>query len=152
LTNLYAKGSLFIGIISSVYLGITMRKFLIPILLLIAGCQEAIEDEEVHVQTQQIKTNDITINFPVKIKAESLFEIALEFPQNVEIISSKLVSISMDMGIIPVFFQEKKNTSYLTAQLLVGACSLPSMQWRLDIQWKQNGQRKFFSQMLDIKR
>lgn len=129
-----------------------MKKYIFLTLLFLGACQDPIVEEELSIKTQKIKTDDITIQIPVEINAETLFEIDLMFPKSVTIISSKLESVSMDMGVIPVIFKEDDSFKEFKAQMLVGACALPKMQWRLDIVWMQQGQRKVFSQIIDVKR
>lgn len=149
---LYADSSIFVGIIVFMIKGTPMKKYIFCLLFILTACQEVIIDEPKSIQTQKVTTDNVIIEFPVDIKAETPFNISVVFKAPVDNISSKLSSISMDMGVIPVQFQKVQNLEKFKAQLFVGACALPEMLWKLDIVWTESGQRKVFSQIIKIKR
>lgn len=153
MTFLYAEYSTLIGIIAGVNIGATMKYILFILLLVLAGCQEPILETEPVIKMQTIKTRDITISVPVYIKAETIFPIKIKFPNEATIISSRVIGITMDMGIIPVMFndEDKTKTTY-NAQLLVGACTAVVMRSRLEIVWQHNGQEKSYYQVITINR
>lgn len=130
-----------------------MKYIILFLLLVLVGCQEPVVETKSTTKMQMIKTKDVSISIPVNIKAETIFPIKLTFPDDVTIVSSRLIGITMDMGIIPVMFN--KDDIYkgiFNAQLLVGACTSPVMRSRLEIVWLHNGQEKYYDQVITINR
>jgi len=130
-----------------------MKYIILFLLLVLVGCQEPVVETKSTTKMQMIKTKDVSISIPVNIKAETIFPIKLTFPDDVTIVSSRLIGITMDMGIIPVMFNKDdiyKGT--FNAQLLVGACTSPVMRSRLEIVWLHNGQEKYYDQVITINR
>ena len=67
------------------------------------------------------------------VEPETPFTITLKAPLNQKIIKAKLEGVDMYMGTIPVFFTEQPKGIW-QAQVMVGACSLSLMQWRLMVE------------------
>ncbi|MDP5214066.1 hypothetical protein ORJ66_13515 [Pseudoalteromonas tunicata] len=67
------------------------------------------------------------------VEPETPFTIILKAPKNQIVHQAKLEGVDMYMGTIPVFFTEQ-STGVWQAQVMVGACSLSLMQWRLMVQ------------------
>jgi hypothetical protein len=131
-----------------------MKRLFTLFIFLFFGCSEAPQEPTQSIKTQSVSTSDLTLVFPLKIKAESLFNIDIILPQMATIKSAKLVGVSMDMGIVPIIFlplAEPKESRY-QADILLGACGLPIMQWRLEIVWIINGQTKYFDQVISVSR
>jgi len=130
-----------------------MKYIILILIFVLAGCQEPVLETKSEIKMQVIKTKELSISVPVYINAETIFPIKLKFPNEVTIVSSRLVGITMDMGIIPVIFNSENSmkTSF-NAQLLVGACTSPVMRSRLEVVWKHNGQEKSYHQVITINR
>ena len=131
-----------------------MKRLFTLFIFLFFGCSEAPQEPTQSIKKQRVSTSDLTLVFPLKIKAENLFNIDLKLPQMATIQSAKLVGVSMDMGIVPIIFlplAEPKESRY-QADVLLGACALPIMQWRLEVIWRINGQNKYFDQLITVSR
>lgn len=98
-----------------------------------------------------INNDDIHFSYPNSIQAETLFVLNTRFPAEVTNLQAKMTGISMDMGVVPIIFKKRINNAY-QAQVLVGACALDIMQWRLVITWQQDGKIKYFEQVLNVTR
>jgi len=130
-----------------------MKYIILFLLLVLAGCQEPVSETKTAIKMQTIKTKDLSVSVPVAINAETIFPIKLKFQHEVTLVSSRLIGITMDMGIIPVIFNNNPDdTSSFDAQLLVGACTSAVMQSRLEIVWLHNGQEKYHHQVITINR
>jgi len=130
-----------------------MKQLLFLFIILAAGCSEPPKDNVQPTKKQRVTTSDITFEFPVVIKAESLFKVDVKFAHNSHIKSAKLSGISMDMGVVPVMFRpiNQLNLHY-KADVFLGACALPIMKWRLELIWVENGKTKYAEQVIQVVR
>lgn len=130
-----------------------MKALLIFIILSLSACSEAPKVEKDPIKKHRVKTKDISISLPMDLKAEEIFNVELKFPVTVSQVTGKLTGISMDMGKVPVLFEQiNPIDNIFVAQVLLGACALPTMQWRFEITWQVDGQTKYFDQIINVKR
>ena len=65
------------------------------------------------------------------VQPETPFDLLLTLPEGWRVKNAKMTGVSMYMGMIPVFFEQKDHQWH--AQTMVGACSSPNMMWQLSI-------------------
>ncbi|MEI5638424.1 MULTISPECIES: hypothetical protein [unclassified Pseudoalteromonas] len=80
-----------------------------------------------------------------RVEPETEFVIQLETNTKVEVKSAWLEGENMNMGRIPVFFDDS-----LTASAMVGMCSDPKMRWLLRLDVVVNGQAQLYSQPIIV--
>lgn len=68
---------------------------------------------------------------------ETPFELQVKTQGSWQVDKAQLDSITMYMGHIPVFFKQTDNATW-QAQVMVGACSEPTMLWHLQLQLVNN--------------
>lgn len=130
-----------------------MKRILLVSLLVLAGCNDTQESQKEVTQYQTFNAAEITLSVPVEMRAEELFEMRASFNGTVSNLQGKLEGISMDMGIVPVFFQlNNDKNNYYTTKVLLGACALPVMEWRLTMTWQEDGKPKFYQQSINVTR
>ncbi|WP_010362725.1 hypothetical protein [Pseudoalteromonas citrea] len=66
------------------------------------------------------------------IKGEEEIGVTVTLPSNMVIKSAFLAGEDMNMGYIPVFFEQEKNGQFY-ATTMVGLCTTQVMQWRLTL-------------------
>ena len=66
------------------------------------------------------------------IKGEEEIGVTVTLPSNMVIKSAFLAGEEMNMGYIPVFFEQEKNGQFY-ATTMVGLCTTQVMQWRLTL-------------------
>jgi hypothetical protein len=95
----------------------------------------------------------LALTIPQELYAETLFDVGITFDQPVSNIKGELTGISMDMGKVPLFFTSNNQdlTAYST-KVLLGACALPVMQWRISLTWQENGKTQYFEQSITVQR
>lgn len=128
-----------------------MKRILLASLLVLMGCNEAQNQIPESIASQTFESEQLTLTVPQTMRAEELFEMHASFNGEVSNIQANLEGISMDMGIVPVFFQPatNKENAYAT-KVLLGACALPVMEWRLTMTWEESGQPKFYQQSINV--
>lgn len=130
-----------------------MKALLMILVLALSACSEAPKSDKTAVKTHRVSTDEISIALPVILKAEEIFNLEVTFASSVSEISGKLTGVSMDMGRVPVMFEQTNAIdNRFIAQILLGACALPTMQWRLEITWHVDGQTKYFDQLIMVSR
>lgn len=93
---------------------------------------------------------DVTIWIEGKrVKEETPFNIYLATPvgSEIEIKSAKIEGITMNMGYIPLFFEEQKSAVY-HAEGMIGACDTEDMKWQIRVSLSVRGSMRTL--MLDI--
>ncbi|MGB0833031.1 MAG: hypothetical protein ACPGR2_00765 [Psychrobium sp.] len=130
-----------------------MKRILLASLLALAGCNDMQDAQTEKTQYQTFQVEHVTLSIPVEMRAEELFEVRVSFNGEVSNLQAKLEGISMDMGIVPVFFQrDNDNKNTFATKVLLGACALPVMEWRLTMTWQEAGKPKFYQQSINVER
>ena len=130
-----------------------MKRILLASLLALAGCNEAQYHGSEHIPFQAFESEQVTLFVPQTMRAEELFDMRVSFNSEVENVQAKLEGISMDMGIVPVFFRpDHDNKNTFATKVLLGACALPVMEWRLTLTWQEAGKAKFYQQSINVTR
>lgn len=88
----------------------------------------------------QITENIELIYQPQRMLTESPLALHVQTPAEWQLQSARLVGISMEMPVLPLFFTKTNATAVTVArwqtQFLLGACADEQMTWRLEIVFK----------------
>jgi|GEM_PF-2242368 len=98
-----------------------------------------------------LQTPTLAIYSQEQLVAEEVFNLGLEFETEVEGVKGRLVSETMAMGIVPIYFKSNDQRVF-NAQSIVGACALQKMVWRLELTWLEQGKIKLIEVPLTITR
>jgi len=129
-----------------------MVKLFVGIILIITllGCEPTKLNQQPMLKMAQQQNVDIYIS--KGLVAEEVFSIKLDFKERVSKVQGKLISQTMNMGMVPLSFSDVEQRQFV-AQSIVGACNLESMIWRLEIRWlTADGQQRFTSSPVSIRR
>lgn len=130
-----------------------MKRILLASLLALTGCNDIQNQATEKAIYQTFKSEFVTLSIPAELRAEELFDIRASFSGEVSNVQAKLEGISMDMGIVPVFFNpDESNKSSYATKVLLGACALPVMEWRLTMTWQEAGKARFYQQNINVVR
>lgn len=142
----------FVGIMYSArFKGEIMHKFLISfgIILSLSACQPVLKQNMSPLETVWDESG-VQVMVTKALHAEELFTISLSLTQEGSAIAGKLVSQSMEMGVVPLVFNTQDQRNF-HAQSIVGSCSLQQMVWRLELRWLENGQSRFITLPLMVR-
>lgn len=94
---------------------------------------------------------------PARMLTESPLALDIQTPADWQLQSARLVGISMEMPVLPLFFNKTKMTDASFArwqtQFLLGACADEQMTWRLELQFKdQTGNLQRLSDEFQVHR
>jgi hypothetical protein len=100
------------------------------------------EIENCVVQSPCKNTSNLMLWYSSKlIKGEEEMGITVILPSNLVIHSAYLAGENMNMGYIPVFFEQEKNGQF-SATTMVGLCTTKLMQWRLTLKVVDNNNQE----------
>ncbi len=89
---------------------------------------------------KQIQENIQLIYQPARMLTESPLALDVQTPAEWQLQSARLVGISMEMPVLPLFFTKTNATAVTVArwqtQFLLGACADEQMTWRLELKFK----------------
>ncbi|MDP4537407.1 hypothetical protein Q3O60_14535 [Alkalimonas collagenimarina] len=106
------------------------RSLLVIILLLmLQACQPLQQNYDSELLLYGTTTEQLTIS-PANVPVESLLRLDFQTVDTVVAITGEIIGVSMYMGRIPLHFSEL-NATHWRAELLLGACSDPAMEWRI---------------------
>lgn len=130
-----------------------MKPIILASLLIITGCYDTVDKTDKPHKINTFQSDSLTLTIPYELYAETLFDVGITFDHPVSNIKGELTGISMDMGKVPLFFTSNNQdlTAYST-KVLLGACALPLMQWRLSLTWQENGKTQYFEQSITVQR
>jgi len=130
-----------------------MNRFILASLLMLAGCGDDIVSKENSPKISTIQTESLTLSIPQTLFAETLFDVGIAFDRPISNLKGELTGVSMDMGKVPLFFKEiNGELNVYSTKVLLGACALPVMQWRLSLVWQENGKTQYFEQVITVQR
>lgn len=119
-------------------------------LILLIGCQPKLESNEQPMQNVW-HSDKADVLVSSSLKAEEVFRIKLALGTNATNVQGKLVSETMDMGVVPLAFTSNDGRAF-NAQSIVGACNLDTMIWRLELKWLEDGNQRFIVMPLEVSR
>ena len=130
-----------------------MKPIILASLLILTGCYDTVDKTENTHKINTFQSDSLALTIPQELYAETLFDVGITFDQPVSNIKGELTGISMDMGKVPLFFTSNNQdlTAYST-KVLLGACALPVMQWRISLTWQENGKTQYFEQSITVQR
>jgi len=117
--------------------------------LSLLGCERPVA--VVEPLTLLLQTPTLAIYSQEQLVAEEVFNLGLQFETEVEGVNGRLVSETMAMGIVPIYFKSSDQRAF-NAQSIVGACALEKMVWRLELTWVEQGKTKLIELPLTITR
>ncbi|WP_055437947.1 hypothetical protein [Pseudidiomarina woesei] len=84
---------------------------------------------------------------PDQPRVEQQISVLIQAPANIEFSLGKVEGVNMNMGYMPVSIV-RQGTNQWRADLYLGACTEPRMQWRVSLPWSsptsaQNGVYQF---------
>lgn len=115
------------------------RTFLLLILLI---CCNACTPQSQAVASQRlVQKSPIELVYqPARMTTESPLAVDVNAPVHWQLISARMIGLSMDMPVMPLFFTKAAETTGDVArwqsQFLVGACADEQMTWRLELLFK----------------
>ena len=130
-----------------------MKRFILASLLMLTGCGDDIANKENSPKISTFQTEYLTLSIPQTLFAETLFEVGIAFDHPISNLKGELTGVSMDMGKVPLFFKDiDGELNVYSTQVLLGACALPVMQWRLSLTWQENDKPQYFEQIITVQR
>lgn len=114
------------------------KVFLFMLLLGCSACTPQVQT----IDSQRVvqKTNVELIYQPARMTTESPLALDIKAPINWQLTSARMVGLSMDMPVMPLFFSKIAVTEMVQtrwqSQFLVGACADEKMIWRLELVFK----------------
>ncbi|MGB0898558.1 MAG: hypothetical protein ACPGSN_04835 [Psychrobium sp.] len=130
-----------------------MKPLILTSLLILAGCDNDINKSDNTSKINTFQSEALTITIPQQLYAETLFDVGIVFDQPVTHVKGELTGISMDMGKVPLFFKSiNQDLKVYSTKVLLGACALPVMQWRLSLTWQENGKTQYFEHTIRVQR
>lgn len=122
---------------------------LLLIVVMLSGCggpESAAKPESIIYQSKHI-----TIKTDSRLVAEELFNINVVFAKEVTEVKGKLISDTMNMGIVPLGFKPINSVTY-QARSIVGACNLQEMVWLLEIKWLEQDEPRMLTTPITVYR
>lgn len=122
---------------------------LLLIVVMLSGCggpESAAKSESIIYQSKHI-----TIKTDHRLVAEELFNINVVFAKEVTEVKGKLISDTMNMGIVPLGFKPINSVNY-QARSIVGACNLQEMVWLLEIKWLEQDEPRMLTTPITVYR
>ena len=130
-----------------------MKPLILASLLILAGCDNDVNQSDNTHKISTFQSEALTLTIPQKLVAETLFDVGIVFDQPVTHVRGELTGISMDMGKVPLFFKAvNHDLKTYSTKVLLGACALPVMQWRLSLTWQENGKTQYFDHTITVQR
>ncbi len=111
---------------------------------LLTACDDAamsIDDNMVDACCSYYPQHDENAEFALSrqtIHPESPFFVSISIAEGAQVVSASMSGVTMYMGSIPVVFEKQSQTKWV-AQIMVGACSEPTMIWHLAVDVVQEG-------------
>lgn len=119
---------------------------IVVLMLLLCCCQACtpqapIDNSQGKVVKQMINKQNIELMYqPSRMLTESPLSLEIRIPANWQLQSARLVGISMEMPVLPLFFNRASADSAAMdswqTQFLLGACADEQMTWRLESVFK----------------
>ena len=108
--------------------------FLLAFTLVLYGCSEATDLKAMSV-LNLYQGQDVSVSLsPAEVPVEQILTWRVQLSEGWQIKKASVVGVSMSMGTIPLQFKSQGGVPHLfIAEMVLGACSQPKMQWQLQL-------------------
>lgn len=104
--------------------------FFFIVLVLLSACHPQQTNEVSELLLYDNTAGQLSIS-PASVPVESLLRLDYRAVDTVVAMTGEIVGVSMYMGRIPLTFTAQESLHHWQAELFLGACSDPKMEWRL---------------------